>query len=202
MDFKNTKTTISFPLELIENKESFPLNHAIPCSVLVNDEEIGGIFIPCSSQTIEYFKIKPPKAPEPPLKFRMMNFQEIVYIVEIWMLFNQKPEKYLKIHLNPHDKSVQKLLKLGAETNIFSFHFYDTKTRLISTAITGLNHEEKEWFNRNHKLSSKLYSDMELYESLAENLRNKITGSDRIFNYHRQNKYEFFVRDGGKQVVL
>lgn len=202
MDYKNNKMDISYPLELIEKRNSFPPNHVLPCSVLVNNKEVGGIFIVCSSQEIRYFKITPFPPPEPLLKFRMLDYKQRIFIVEIWMQFSRNPEKYLKIHLNPHDKSVKKLLKLSLKTNMISFHFYDNETHLLSSAITSFNDEETDWFDRNYKLSTKLISDQRGYKSLAEYLCNEVSSTDRIFNYYTQRKSDFFVREGGKQVML
>lgn len=202
MDYNNNRIDISYPFELIENRNSFPPNRAIPCSVLVDNKEVGGIFIVCPSQEIKYFNIIPSSPPEPPLKFRMLDYKKRIFVVEIWMQFSQNPEKFLKLHLNPHDTSVKKLLKLGSETNMISFHFYDADTHLLSTAITNFNDEETDWFDRNYKLSTKLISDKRGYESIAEYLYNEVSSTDRIFKYFAWNKSDFFVREGGKQVIF
>ena len=76
MNYKNEKIDISYPLNLIENLKKLPSNHVFPCSVLVNNEEIGGIFIACSSQDIKYFNILSSSPPEPPLKFRMLDYKK------------------------------------------------------------------------------------------------------------------------------
>ncbi|MCA1759052.1 MAG: hypothetical protein LC658_04710, partial [Bacteroidales bacterium] len=125
-----------------------------------------------------------------------------IFVVEIWMQFNKNPEKYLKMHLNPHDKYVQRLLKLGSKTNMISFHFYDTDSQLLSSAITNFNDEERDWFDRNYKLSTNLISDQRGYKSIAEYLYNEISSTDRIFKYFNQSKSDFFVKEGGKQVML
>jgi len=202
MDYNRNKIDISYPFELIKNRNSFPEKHVIPCSVLVDNEEIGGIFIVCPSQELKYFKIIPSSPPEPPLKFRMLDYKKRIFVVEIWMQFSQEPEKYLKMHLNPHDKYVQKLLKLGSETNMISFHFYDTDTHLLSSAITSFNDEETDWFDRNYTLSNKLISDRRGYENIAKYLYNEIPSTDRIFKYFNHSKPDFFVREGGKLVML
>lgn len=137
-----------------------------------------------------------------PLKFRMLDYKKRIFVVEIWMQFNQNPEKNLKMHLNPHDKYVQRLLKLDAKTNMISFHFYDTGSQLLSSAITSFNDEETDWFDRNYKLSTNLISDQRGYKSIAEYLYNEISSTDRIFKYFNQNKSDFFVKEGGKQVML
>ena len=202
MDNKKKKIDISYPHELIKNRNKFPQQHVMPCSVLVENEEIGGIFIVCPSEDIKYFKIISSSPPAPPLKFRMMDYKKRIFVVEIWMQFNQNPEKYLKMHLNPHDKNVQRLLKLGAKTNMISFHFYDTGSKLLSSAITIFNEEETDWFDRNYKLSTNLISDQRGYKIIAEHLYNEISDTDRIFKYFHQSKSDFFVKEGGKQVML
>lgn len=202
MKYKENKIEISYPLELIRNRNKFPQQHVLPCSVLVDNEEIGGIFIVCPTEDIKYFKINSSSPPEPPLKFRMLDYKKRIFVVEIWMQFNQNPEKYLKMHLNPHDKNVQRLLKLGSKTNMISFHFYDTGSQLLSSAITNFNDEETDWFDRNHKLSTNLISDQRGFKSIAEYLYNEISIKDRIFKYFNQSKSDFFVKEGGKQVLL
>ncbi len=202
MDYKNNKIDISYPLELIENRDIFPLNHVIPCSVIVDNKEVGGIFIVCSSKDIKYFKIVPLPPPSPPLKFRMLDYKKRIFIIEIWMQFNRNPEKYLKMYLNPHHKSVQKLLELSLKTNMISFHFYNADTHLLSSAITNFNDEETEWLDRNYKLSTKLISDQSGYKSITEYIYNDVSSTDRIFKYFYQKKSNFFVREGGRQVML
>lgn len=151
---------------------------------------------------MKYFKITPSSPPKPPLKFRMLDYKKRIFVVEIWMQFSQNPEKYLKIHLNPHDKNVQRLLKLGSKTNMISFHFYDTSSQLLSSAITKFSDEETDWFDRNYKMSSNLISDQRGYKSIAKYLLNEISSTDRIFNYFYQSKSDFFVKEGGEQVML
>jgi hypothetical protein len=202
MNYKKSKSDISYPYELIRNRNSFSPNHVIPCSVLIDREEIGGVFILCPSKTMKYFKIIPSQPLEPPLKFRMLDYKKRIYVVEIWMQFSENPEKYLKMYLNPHDKHVQGLLKLGSNTNMISFHFYDTDSQLLSSAVTKFNDEEASWFNRNYKLASKLISDQRGYKSIAEYLYNEVSNRDRVFKYLDESNSDFFVKEGGKQVIL
>ena len=202
MNYKKGGIDISYPLGLIKNRKNVPLNHVAPCSVLLNNEEIGGIFIACASQDIEYFQILPSKPPEPLLKYRMLNFEKQIFVIEIWMLFKQNPEKYLKMHLNPHDLNVKKFLKLGIKTQMISFLFYNRDTHLLSSAITNFNNEEADWFERNYDLSTKLPSDQMGYSLLAERLSQEISSTDRIYQYFAHNRTDFFVQDGGTQVVL
>ena len=81
MNYKKGNIEISYPFELIDNRNNIPSNHVSPCSVLLNNEEIGGIFIACPSQDIEYFRILQPIPPEPPLKFRMLNFENRIFVI-------------------------------------------------------------------------------------------------------------------------
>lgn len=202
LNYKKGNIEISYPFELIDNRNNIPSNHVSPCSVLLNNEEIGGIFIACPSQDIEYFRILPSIHPEPPLKFRTLNFENRIFVIEIWMQFKQNPERYLKMHLNPHDLKVKKFLMLGAKTQMISFHFYNTDTHLLSSAITNFTNEETDWFVRNYNLSTTLPSDQRGYSILAGHISKEISNADRIYKYFRNNKIEFFVKDGGKQVIL
>ena len=202
MKYKKGGIDISYPLGLIENRKDFPLNHVAPCSILLDNEEIGGIFIACASQDMEYFRILPSQPAEPLLKYRMLNFEKRIFVIEIWMLFKQNPEKYLKMHLNPHDFNVNKYLKLGTKTQMASFIFYNRDTQLISSAITNFSNEEADWFERNYDLSTKLPSDQMGYSILAEHLSQEISRTDRIYQYFAHDRTDFFVQDGGIQVVL
>ena len=202
MKHKKEGFDISYPLGLIKNRKNVPINHVASCSVLIDNEEIGGIFIACASQDIEYFQILPSQPAEPLLKYRMLNFEKRIFVIEIWMLFKQNPEKCLKMHLNPHDLNVKKFLKLGTKTQMISFLLYNRDTHLLSSAITNFNIEEADWFKRNYDLSTKLPSDQMEYSLLAERLSQEISSTDRIYQYFAHNRTDFFVQDGGKQVVL
>lgn len=118
------------------------------------------------------------------------------------MHFSQKPEKILKIHLNPHHKSVQKLLKLGAETNMISFHFYDIGANLVSSAITEFSDSETNWFGRNQVLSSKLISDWRGYNFIEDYLQSEVAVTDRFFKQHKKSRAAYFIREGCKVVGL
>ncbi|MCC5915896.1 MAG: hypothetical protein JJU02_01080 [Cryomorphaceae bacterium] len=193
---------ISYPHKLIQNIETIPLRHAAPCSVLVGNMEIGTIFIACPSKDMKYFEIVPSSPPEPPRKFRMLDYKKEIFVLELWMLFSVKPEKYLKIHLNPHDKNVQRLLKLGSKTNMISFLFYDGGTQQLSTAITSLDDEEKAWFDRNSKMAASLTPNQRDYDTISKFQCNHIASTDRIFKYFNQSNRDFFVNEGEKLVQL
>lgn len=202
MNYTNEKINISYPLNLIENLKNIPQNNVTPCSVLINNDEIGGIFIACSSQDKKYFNILPSSPPEPLLKFRMLDFKKRIFVVEIWMQFEKNPKKNLIMHLNPHNSDVKKFFKLSTKTKMISFHFYDTDTHLLSSAITIFNNEETDWLARNYRLSTKLISDQKGYSILTEHISKEISETDRIYKYFAHNKTDFFVKDGGKQVML
>jgi len=202
MNYKNKKIEIVYPSDLIDNMENIPSKHVCPCSVLLDNKEIGGIFISCPSQDIEYFQILPSSPPQPHIKYRMFDFEKQIFVIEIWMQFNQNPERFLKMHLNPHDPKVKKLLKLAAKSKMISFLFYNPDTEQLSTAITGINDDETDWFVRNYKLSAKLKSAQKYYLILAEKVSEKILNPDRIYNYFPHKKPGFFIKDGGEQVML
>ena len=200
MEFRENEVKINYPIDLIENMNMIPQNHVVPCSVLFGKKEIPGIFIFLSANEIEYFEIVSKSPPEPPLKFRMLDYEKRTFVIEIWMQFKQEPEKYLKMHLNPHDKQVQKLLELGTKTKMISFHFYDANSNSLSSAVTGLDDEEIDWFNRNYELSNKLSSDHIGYRSIVRYLQDNISETDRIFNYFNQVDFDFFVNENGKLI--
>lgn len=193
---------VKYPSELINSMESFPEKEVIPCSVLFEGKEIGGLFIVCPSQDMEYFGIEQSSHPEPPLKFRILNFKEEVFAIEIWMQFGQHPEKYLKMHLNPYDAHVRRFLGLGSITNMISFHFYNTGSHEFATAITHLNDEEAGWFDRTYKLSTGLTPNSHGYQILADHLHHQVSDTDRIFKYHDAGRTDFFINDGDRQITF
>ncbi len=40
------------------------------------------------------------------------------------------------------------------------------------------------------------------YSILAERLSKEISSTDRIYQYFARNRTDFFIQDGGKQVIL
>ena len=72
----NERIEISYPLGLIEELKNIPNNQVMASSVLVNNDETGGILIACPNQDIEHFKIRSSPPPEPTLKFRMLNYKK------------------------------------------------------------------------------------------------------------------------------
>lgn len=202
MKRNSNEREVSYPSDLIDNKKLFPLNSAIPCSILAGNEVVGGVFIVCSSKEIKHFNIMPSSSPALTVNYRMLDYGKLTFAVEICMLFGKDLEKNLKLHLNPHDKRVKELLKLCSETNIISFHFYNKDTDLLSSVVGSIQEHEASWIDRNYKLSTKLVSDDQGYESLAAHLSEGISSADRVFEYFTMDKCEFFVRDGRLQVAI
>ena len=202
MEFNTDKIELKYSHELIENFTIFPIKHAVPCSVLFNDLEIGGIFVTCSKEDMKYFKISPLSPPEPEIKFRMLDLRREIFVIEIWLQFSEKPKKYLKLHLNPYDKCVQKYLNLALETSLVSFHFYDSESKLLSSATTFLDDDNIAWFERNYKLSTQLNTRPPGYEKFADSLTYLFLKSDRFFNYYKKSSPKFFVGNSTKQVMF
>ena len=66
--------------------------------------------------------------------------------------------------MNPHDRTVQKFLRLGKDTQMFSFHFYSAGAQFISSMIIGIRNQEVDWFDRNYHLAtSELASHHDVY---------------------------------------
>ena len=202
MNHSNQDIGINFSLVLIDNSKNIPVNNVLPCSVLVNNIELGGIFITCSSRDMKYFNITPLSLPEPFLKFRMLDIDKELFVIEIWLIFENDSEKILKMHLNPNDSNVKKLLRFVVETGVISFHFYNKSTQLLLAGITVLDNEQIEWFDRNYKLSTNMTSDQIEYAMLSEHLAKDISKIDRFYTYFAHHNADYFIQDGKKQVML
>ncbi len=88
-----------YPVDLIKNLHHFPSQHAIPCSVLFNDDPKGGIVIICPPSDLKFFGIDPSNQPQPSLRFRMLNIEKKAFAIEIHLVYED--DRILKIHLNP-----------------------------------------------------------------------------------------------------
>jgi hypothetical protein len=193
---------IYYRKELIESLETVPPRHVAPCSLLANRSEIPGLVMACPDQEIQYFKIIKSVSPEPGLKFRMMNFSNKAFTLEIWLDFQMGDQKLLKLHLNPHDGNVKKFLKLGLETKMISFIFYNSETQEMSTAVTEIDPNHLGWFERNVELSSHLKADNKGYAMLADFLKHDISITDRLYNYLPRRKADFFIGKSKELVGL
>lgn len=202
MYFELNKPEINYPYNLIKDLSRFPQKHVIPCSALVNREEMGGLFILIPSEILRYFHISPASQPEPPFKFSMLHSIDKDYALEISLLFSETPEKYLKLQLNPHDKKVYRFLKLCSKTKMISFHFYDTDKDILSSAITNIDDEQFDWLERNCKLTKQLKPNTKGYKKVAKYLYDNSSSADRVFRYYNTYKSKYFIKDSHKIVKL
>ncbi|MBM2814325.1 MAG: hypothetical protein HW421_1087 [Ignavibacteria bacterium] len=132
----------------------------------------------------------------------MLDFEKGIFVVEIWLLFGRNTCKTLKIHLNPYDSNVRKLFKMFTKTKIISFVFYNIDTHLLASAITNLNDEEFDWFNRNYKLIAKLIPEPRGYSILSENISKDISKTERFYKYFVCKKSDIFIKKGDKKGML
>ena len=192
MNKMNNKNIINYPFNFFEKLNNIPLNHVCPCSVMIQNTEVGGIIITCNSQDLKYFNIVPNAPIQPSLKFRMIDFNKLIYVIEIWMLFGKKSDKILKMHLNPYNLNVKKLFQLTLNTKMLSFHFINTDSELFVSGFKSLDDEELPWFERNYKLIAKLKSQKKLYTLLSEKFAQETSKSDKIFKYFECKKKRIF----------
>ena len=188
--------SISYTTSLIDKLKDFPTRSAFPCSVLENERVLGGLFLVCPPIDLKYFNIKPTEVPQPKLNFRMINFKEQFFIIEVWMAFGSHIEKILKIHLNPHDANVRELIRLFISTQMITFHFYNPETCIVVSAVTGLIKEELLWFERNFAATKNLtYSNLG-FAKLTELLSDKVSKTDRLYKYLPTPDSTFFIKEG------
>ena len=83
MEKPNVNSGFCYPSDLINNLPGFPSQHAIPCSVLFNNDPKGGIVLICPPSDLRFFGIDPSNQPQPSLRFRMLNIDKKAYSIEI-----------------------------------------------------------------------------------------------------------------------
>jgi len=188
--------SIYYTASLMNKLNNLPPVSTFPCSVLVNEGVLGGLFMVCPPADLKYFNIKPRTVPQPALKFRMINYQKESFIIEIWLAFENEIEKSLKLHLNPHDINVKEFMGLCAKTKAISFHFYNTKTKEATAAITFLKNEELQWFERNYVAIEKLTANNQGFAMLTDILRKQINKTDLLYNYLPTPDSAFFINEG------
>jgi hypothetical protein len=194
MIMNNTQNGIGYSLDLFDNKRNIPSNHAAPCSVLFNNAEVGGIFITCSPQDMKYFNISNILPHQPNINFRMLDSGKNIYVLEIWLLFEQLNSRALKLHLNPHDSNVNQLFKIIIKTRMIAFHFYNKDSKLIYSVMTDVDDREFDWFKRNYRLIKKLGSDKQGYLALSNRCAKEYSKTDRRYNYYDPLQSDFFVK--------
>lgn len=200
MVLKGKKLDIQYPRDLIEQAKGLPSKQAVPCSVLVNKMEVGGVLITCSTDDLNCFNISPVKSSEPPLKYRMLNYEQSIFVVEIWLQFMRSPQRYFKVHLNPYDAAVHKFLDLGDKTQLQAFHFYNSETHQLATSIAHLDGDKASWFERNSPLAKRISPDPLGFLDLSKLLGLEMSSRDRFFEYYSESSLDFFVKEGGDLV--
>ncbi|MFH1160745.1 MAG: hypothetical protein V1733_07340 [bacterium] len=189
----NHNPSFLYPVDLVKNLGVFPLQHALPCSILFGDDPKAGILLICSNSDLKHFGINPRQNPEPFLKFRMLNIDKKAYAIEIHLLFDNA--NLLKIHLNPSTRSTIEFLQLGMKKRMISFHYFNPKTRFFASSITNLDEEEIPWFKRNFKLATKLPKTNN-YMSVCTQLIFEVTPTQRLFHFYDAKKFDCFIKAG------
>ena len=177
----NVKIEVSYPFGLYNSFKKLPKNNVFPCSALFNDELIGGLLLTCTTTDLMFFNIIPSSLPHPYLKFRMLNFKQIIYLIEIHLIFDS--DKILKLHLNPIHVNVKMLFDLLIDKKFISFHFYNKETDLIASTYSNLDDEQIDWLIRNGNLISDLEHNIN-YTKLKHSLANKNNNMARFYMYN------------------
>jgi len=193
MEKPNYNSGFCYPGDLINNLSGFPSQHAIPCSVLFDNNPKGGIVLICPMSDLKFFGIDPSNQPQPSLRFRMLNIDKKAFAIEIHLGFAN--EKILKIHLNPAVPQTLEFLKLCSKTKMISFHFYNRSKKFFASTITGIDDEHFEWFKRNYELAKKL-SRINDYDSVCNALYLQMKPQHRLYHYFEKDGIDCFVREG------
>ncbi|MBP1638071.1 MAG: hypothetical protein H6Q18_860 [Bacteroidetes bacterium] len=181
------KIEIAYPFDLYNSLKELPLNNVFPCSALINENIIGGLLLTCSSSDLKFFKVKKSNLPQPDLKFRMINSEQRIFLIEFHLLFDSN--KILKLHLNPVHQNVRQFFNLLIEKKIISFHFYNKQTNLIASSYTTLDDEEMEWIIRNNRLINDIKSNKD-YLLLDYYMTDKINTNERLFKFNDSKSIE------------
>jgi len=177
----NTNIRVAFPYGLFHSFADLPLNNVFPCSALFDDKLIGGLFLTCTSSDLKFFDIVPPNSPQPDFKFRMLNINQEIYMVEFQLLFSAN--KILKLQLDPRHINVKMLFELLIDKKHISFHFYNHSTSALSSVYTDLDDDHLDWLNRNLKLIAGLKNNFD-YQLLAHS---QIDKKDKLARYYKFN---------------
>jgi hypothetical protein len=186
-------TGFCYPYDLIENLPRFPIQHAIPCSVLYNNDTKGGILLICPPSDLRFFGIDPSTKPEPYLRFRMLNIDQNAFVIEIHLGFDN--DRILKIHLSPAVPQTIEFLKLCSETKTISFHYYNRSKKTFVSSITGLDDDHVDWFKRNYELAKKL-SPVNDYLKVCRELIHEMKSNHRLYDYFEMEGIDCFIREG------
>ena len=82
------KPQITFSEKAIKLAAGLVSDMVIPISSSINGHSIPGLLLSCTEDTFNFFNIKE-NAPEPSLKFRMLNLEERIYGIEIQLYLNE-----------------------------------------------------------------------------------------------------------------
>jgi hypothetical protein len=181
------KIEVALPFHLYNSLRELPLNNVFPCSALFNENLIGGLLLTCSSTDLKFFNVNKTNLPQPNLKFRMINYEQRIFLIEIHLLFDSN--RILKIHLNPVHQNVRMFLYLLIQTHLISFHFNNKQSNLIASSYVDLDIEELEWVKRNYKLISEIGSN-EHYLQLANYMSDKTENNERLFKFNDSHNIE------------
>lgn len=181
------KIEVAYPFGLYDSLRGLPINNVFPCSALFDGNIIGGLLLTCSSTDLKFFNVKKTSPPQPNLKFRMINYEQRIFLIELHLVFDSN--KTLKLHLNPVHQNVRIFLNLLIEKQMISVHFYNKKSDLIASSYTTLDNEEMEWVIRNSKLISKIGSNKD-YLQLAYSMSDRIEKNERLFKFNGSKNIE------------
>ena len=174
------KIDFRYPDNFLELLKTFKDNEVSPCSVLFNDNVVGGFIFNISLDDLSFFDIALDTFPQPHFKFRMLNFEHVAYAIEIVLIFEN--DRKLKFQIDPTFPIVKTLLKLLISNQKIAFHFYNHKTKLIASCFTNLDSEKLEWLERNNRLIKTLTNNG-LNSSLVNNLARRMDENDKLFKF-------------------
>jgi hypothetical protein len=193
VNIQNLNSGFAYPFDFMDNLPAFPLQHAIPCSVLYNNEPRGGIFLLCPYNDLKFFGITPTNQPEPYLRFRMINLFQKAFAIEIHLGFEQ--DRILKVHLNPAVPQTIEFLKLCSETRMISFHYYNVSKNFFASSLTRLDEDHGNWFKRNYELAKNLPPTND-YVTVCQELIREMKLNQRLYHYFDKPGIDSFIREG------
>lgn len=196
------KLEVAISQELHHSLKTIPTTYALVCSVMFNEHIVGGVAITCSDTDLKFFGITQKKLPTPGLKFRMLNWDQKIFLIEIHLYFDKG--RTMKLHLNPIDPTVRMLFKLMVEKQMISFTFYLKQADLIISCFTMLEEEDTAWIKRNYELMNRLKSN-DQFDDVSYDLRlDDITDKkSRTFSFDgNKTVEESFISDGCNMVKI
>jgi len=189
---------ILYPYSLIRDMRVLPAKHVIPCSLMIDDQETGCLFITCMEKDLQYYDIHPSTPQEPSMKFRMMWDQKGTHIVDVWMQFENT--RILRLFLNPHKSQIKRWLSLGEKTKKLAFVFLNVENQLLATVIIPTDHDESGWFKRNSELALKLKKSNYGYFALSKFIESDVPDNEIVFHHYNTRKGQYFIKEGVKVV--